>query len=171
MLKIAYPYKDFIQMAWQAVVHTDKYKYYNATNHWDYEIQLSNSSWDNISMVSVNKYDNILGFLRADIDRCSDKVSNIGVINFGDISYTFSKDLYIFLDSLFSKYSFRKIEWTVLIGNPAEKMYDKLVKKYGGRIVGTREKSAMLENGEYCDVKIYEIFKEKYFENKNSMKG
>lgn len=171
MLKIAYPYRGAIQILWQSVVHTDKYKYYNAMNYWDYEIKLSASSWDDIAMVSVDKDGSILGMLHATIGRCANKISNVGIINFGETSYTFSKDLYLFLDSLFTNYTFRKIEWTVVIGNPAEKMYDKIIAKYGGRIVGTEKESVMLENGEYCDLKLYEMFKEDYMKNRKPLKA
>lgn len=168
MLKFAYPYKDSIQLLWQSIIHTDKYKYYNAMNYWDYEVKFSPNSWDDVSMVSVDKNDNVIGMFRAQIDRCSNKISSVGIINFKESSYAFSKDLFLFLDSLFTKYTFRKIEWTVLIGNPAEKMYDKIVEKYGGTIVGIQRKSAVLEDGQCCDVKLYEVFKEDYIRNRKN---
>jgi len=162
MLKTAYTYKDKLQETYNTIVFNDKYKYYNFNNYWSYEVKLSQDSWNNIEMVSVDKNNNVRGFFRASISRESDKISALGIMNFYDKSVTFSKDLYQFLSDLFIKYNFRKIEFTVVIGNPAEKMYDRIMKKYGGRIVGVEKLSTKLVDGLYYDVKYYEIFKEDF---------
>jgi len=162
MLKIAYTYKDKLQEVYNTIVFNDKYKYYNNSIYWSYEVKLSQDSWNNIEMVSVDKNNNVRGFFRASISRESDKISALGIMNFYDKSVTFSKDLYQFLSDLFIKYNFRKIEFTVVIGNPAEKMYDRIMKKYGGRIVGVEKLSTKLVDGLYYDVKYYEIFKEDF---------
>jgi hypothetical protein len=163
MLKPAYIYKDKLQDAYNSVIFNDKYKYYNNSNYWNYEMKLSNDSWSNIEMVSVDSKDNILGFFQASISRESDKISAIGIINFYDKNIIFSRDMYNFLVDLFDKFNFRKIEWTVVVGNDdAEKMYDRIINKYGGKIVGVKEKSTKLIDGLYYNVKLYEIFKEDF---------
>ena len=83
-------------------------------------------------------------------------------MNFYDKNVTFSRDLYIFLTDLFNKFNFRKIEFTVVIGNPAEVMYDRIMDKYGGSIVGIKKLSTKLIDGKYYDVKMYEIFKDDF---------
>jgi hypothetical protein len=172
MLKLAYPYQDALNQVWQACVLQEKYQFYNPVNFWSYTIDLSNSSWDSIQMVSVDNDDGILGYFTAYIDRISRKVSNIGAINFGTLSITFSKDFYQFLIELFTKHHFRKVEWNVVIGNPAERMYDKIVAKYGGRIVGVRRESTTTADGVLRDEKLYEIFQCDYFERQaNRKKG
>lgn len=55
-----------------------------------------------------------------------------------------------------------KIEFFVIVGNPVEKMYDRFVKKHGGRITGIRKKSVKIWTGEYCDEKLYEILKDDF---------
>lgn len=159
MLKLAYTYKDKLQITYNTVVFNDRYKYFNFSNYWDYTIKLSENSWENIEMVSVDKEDNIIGYFRAGIARDSDKISSLAVINFYDKNVTFSRDLYQFLIDLFEKYNFRKIEFNVVVGNPAEKMYDRIMKKYGGNIVGVKIRSTKLVDGKYYNVKMYEIFK------------
>ena len=57
------------------------------------------------------------------------------------------------------KYNFRKIEFTVIVGNPIEKMFDKYIGKYGGRIVGIGKESVKLPDNLFYDSKLYEIFK------------
>ena len=60
----------------------------------------------------------------------------------------------------------RKLEFTVVVGNPIEKTYDKLIKKYGGNIVGVKHKNCKLIDNKYYDEKIYEIFREDYIKNR-----
>jgi len=166
MLKLAYPYQEQLNKAYQQIIFKDKYKYFNLSNYWNYEMELDKDSWNSVQMVSVDKNDNILGYLSASFSRPANKVSSIGVMNFHDMNITFSKDFYEFLNSLFLTYDFHKIEWSVVIGNPAEKMYDKIINKYGGRVVGVYKESTRLQDGKYYDVKDYEIFKRDYERNK-----
>ena len=41
-------------------------------------------------------------------------------------------------------------------------MYDKIIKKYGGNIVGIQHDSTKFDDGKYYDVKEYEIMKTDY---------
>lgn len=166
ILKLAITYKDKLNKVFQNVVFQDKYKFYNFENYWQYNMKLSEDSWNDIEFVSVDDKDNIRGFLRAGISRTSDKVSSLGIMNFYDTNVTFSRDLYKFLTDLFDKFSFRKIEFTVVVDNPVEKMYDKYIEKYGGSIVGIKKEGTKLLDGNYYDVKIYEIFREDYLKCK-----
>ena len=52
----------------------------------------------------------------------------------------------------------------MIIGNPIEKSYDKMINKYGGRIVGIYKEDVKLIDGEYYDKKLYEILASEYFE-------
>jgi RimJ/RimL family protein N-acetyltransferase len=143
-------------------VFDDKFKFYNASNYYNYNLELANDSWTNIEMVSVDKDDKVIGFLAAKIDRCSDYVSSLRVINFYELNYTFSKDFHQFITELFTKHNFRKIIFSVVVGNPAEKMYDKYIEKYGGRVVGVYKEDTKLYDGIYYDFKMYEIFKSEF---------
>lgn len=167
ILKLAYSYKDKLQTAYQNIVFQDKYKFFNYSTYWDYTLKLEESSWNSIEIVSVDNKDNIRGFLKAEISRTTEKVSSLVIINFYDVNVVFAKDLYQFLIDLFEKHNFRKIEFTVIIGNPIEKMYDKYIQKYGGNIVGIRKATTKLQDNNYYDKKLYEIFKEDYLKCKN----
>jgi hypothetical protein len=167
ILKLAYTYKDKLQAKYSEVVFQDKYKFYSCSVDWDYAIKISEDSWNNIQFVSVDEENNIRGYLSAHVSRNSDKVTGLGIINFYDTNIVFSKDLYQFLKDLFEKFNFRKIEFSVVIGNPIEKMYDKYIKKYGGRIVGISKDDTKLQDGKYYDLKYYEIFREDYLKSKS----
>lgn len=168
MLKLAYPYQDAINVAWQTCVFQEKYQFYNVGNWWEYKIELDHGSWNNIQMVSVGASGQILGYFGACIDRLSNKVSNIGAINFGEVNFVFSMDFYQFLTELFTKHRFRKVEWVVVVGNPAERIYDKIIAKYGGRVVGIRRDSVITSDGVMRDEKEYELFLEDYYSKTGS---
>jgi len=166
MLKLANLYVEKIQIKYQKIViFNNKYKYYNYFPYWDYNINIAKDSWNCIEMVSVDNNDHIIGLLKAEINRGSDKVSSLGIINFLEINYIFSKDLRQFIHDLFIKFNFRKIEFSVIVGNPIEKTYDKYINKYGGNIVGITHKSIKLQDNKYYDIKYYEIFREEYIKN------
>jgi len=167
LLKLAHTYKDKLQAKYSEVVFQEKYKFYNCSSYWDYEVKIADDSWNNIQFVSVDEKDNIRGYLVAHISRASDKVSGLGIINFYDTNIIFSKDLYQFLKDLFEKFNLRKVEFTVVVGNPIEKMYDKYIEKYGGRIIGVSKEDSKLQDGKYYDLKYYEIFKDEYFKHKS----
>lgn len=82
--------------------------------------------------------------------------------NFSNEKLQFGKDLVQVIKDIFYKYNFRKLTFTVFVGNPIEKSYDKMVNKYGGRIVGIQKKHTRLQDGKYYDEKIYEIMREDF---------
>ena len=165
ILKLAYTYRDELQEKYSEIIFKDKYKYYNCCNWWGYEVKLPEDSYNSLDFVSVDKNDEVIGYLRACIDRSSNFVDSLAVINFYDINITFSKDFYKFLIDLFTKFNFRKVSFTVVIGNPAEKLYNKYIEKYGGRIVGIEKEDVKLQDGEYYDKKLYEIFREDFLKH------
>jgi len=136
--------------------------FWNCTSYWEYEFKLSPDSWSTIEMVSVDSNDNVIGFFKANIERSADKVSSLGVANFCDVNPVFAKDLKSFIFDLLFKFNFRKIEWTVVIGNPAEQIYDRFIAKYGGRDTGIQRQTVRLQDGKYYDMKGYEIFREEF---------
>ena len=71
------------------------------------------------------------------------------------------------IKDIFEKFNFNKMNFGVVIGNPVEKSYDRLVERYGGRIVGIKERETKLFDNQYYDVKEYEILKENYLRSKN----
>lgn len=160
ILKLAYTYENQLQQLFKKIIFQEKYKYYNYSNYWTYNLKLSENSWDSIEMVSVDEENYVRGFLSASINRIADSVSSLGIINFYDVNIVFAKDLYQFIKDLFLKFNFRKIEFIVVVGNPIEKMYDKYIQKYNGRIVGIKKQSTKLQDNKYYDVKMYEIFRD-----------
>ena len=71
------------------------------------------------------------------------------------------------IDDIFVKFNFNKINFDVIVGNPAEAMYDKFIKMCKGRIVGTLKKHIKLMDGWIYDTKIYEITRDNWIKNRN----
>jgi hypothetical protein len=69
----------------------------------------------------------------------------------------FSHDMGDFIFSLFLRHRFNKIVFRVVVGNPAEDIYDRFCVKYGGRIVGVLKDNVKLLDGKNYDEKLYEI--------------
>lgn len=172
MLKLAYNYLSELNNTYREIVFDDKYKFYNTSGYWTYELTIGNCNWSELDFVSVDKNDKILGYLGAGIDRNLNKIDYLRVLNFSNKdNIIFSKDLYKFIIDLFIKFNFRKIEFNVTVGNPIERMYDKYCLKYGGRIVGVKKQDVKLQDGKYYDNKLYEIFREDFVKNYKNYKG
>lgn len=169
MLKIAYKYKNQLQNQYDQIVYKDKYKYYNNSNYWVYDLEISEDSWNCLEFVSIDKENNILGYFKANINRATNSVISLSIVNFADkCNIIFSKDLYKFLLNLFLLYDFYKVSFEVIIGNPIQKMYDKYIDKFGRRVVGIKKYDVILHDNKYYDLKLYEIFKSDFMHKYNS---
>ena len=129
-------------------------------------LELPNNTWDKHCFVSVLGT-TILGYISYAIKRMDNYVSSVNIIHFGGKNskggIVFGRDVITAMKDVFEKYGFGKICFCVVIGNPIEKTYDKLIKRYGGRVVGVFKKDTRMIDGKLYDVKHYEIMAEEYF--------
>lgn len=169
MLELALNHEKKLKIKLRQTWNNEKYKFYDVENYRE-DIELETSSWLAHDYVSVYK-EEVIGYIRYQIDRPSEYVFGLGIINFEkDHKAVFAKDLGTALKDIFEKYNFRRLEWNVIVGNPVEKSYDKMCQRYGGRIVGTYTKRNRLIDGHYYDEKLYEIDKSDYDRAVNSKK-
>lgn len=75
------------------------------------------------------------------------------------------------IKDIFSKYQYKKIVFSVLIGNPIEPKYDRIIKRSGGRIVGVHKEHVMLPDGKLYDEKVYEICRDEYLMHRACVKN
>lgn len=158
MLKLAYQYIDYLQEKYVKFIQDTRSYYYYAGNSIDYDLKIFEDDWECLQYVSIDKNNDILGYLCAEIDRYNQCINNLQLINFNKTKkYIFSKDVFRFIDNIFNSYYMYKIKFSVIVGNTSEKIYDKYIERYCGKIVGIYENDILLRNGDRCDRKIYEI--------------
>ena len=126
-------------------------------------LQIDTDTWNRHQFVSLDKEGNVIGYISYSISRADNSAHSLSIMNFSDNKVVFGMDLGQALKDIFEKYKFRKLNFIVVVGNPIEKSYDKMIKKYGGRIVGTYKEDVKLIDGEYYDKKSYEILASEYF--------
>jgi hypothetical protein len=165
MLKRAYQYKDQLARHISSILDDEYYDNLWIDNHVDFIMDVRDNNYSKQQFVSVEPSEcwNLIGYFEASINREINSVGSLVVINFKkDGSITFSKDLKDFFMRLFFRYNYSKINFSVVVGSRNEKIYDKFVSKYGGRIVGIFKNHNILQNGKIVDMKFYEIMKEDF---------
>ena len=161
MLDVAIKYSDQLKKQMLNLWFVEKYKYWNYDNY-HREFVVESNTWNNHQFVSIDNNGNIIGYIGYTVDRLTYSVYGLSAINFTENKIVFGNDLRKALIDIFEKFNFHKLKFAVVIGNPIEKSYDKLIEKYGGRIVGVYEQETKLIDDKYYDEKIYEITRENY---------
>lgn len=157
MLDVAQKYTDQLKSLYADIVYDDKYKFVNSG--WVDEYKPSDTTWSTHEFVSLNSKSEVIGHIVYEINRNTYSVCGLTVINFSDDKMTFGKDLSKIIKDIFLKFNFRKLSFGVYIGNPIEKSYDKMILKYGGRIVGVKKEETKLMDGKFYDFKMYEVLR------------
>ena len=162
MLEIATKHETELQRLFADIAFDEKFKFFHGAS-WTEKYKASESTWATHEFVSV-KDGNVVGYLKYSIDRDSNTAYKMAAVNFSHKGIPcFSKDFMQFLIDIFEKFRFRKLKFCCYVGNPIEKMYDKYIKKYGGRIVGIEKEESKLIDGLYYDLKLYEILSCQYY--------
>jgi hypothetical protein len=145
------------------------YQFEQLMNYRD-TLKLPEDTWSANHFVSVFN-NTILGMIGYQIKRMEKAAYGLHIVHFGGPQapnrYIFGKDVMTAMNDIFEKYHFNKLNFTVVRGNPIEKTYDKLIKRYNGRIVGIEEQETMLMDGKLYDVKEYEIMAGAYLRKRS----
>ena len=160
MLVPAQLYTTQLKIKFWEVAYDEKYMFMNDGYTIDYTS--TNSTWVEHEFVSVNVNGELLGYIRYSINQRVNKIFGFCAINFSDDKITFGIDLGKSIDDIFNKYKYNKLIFGVTIGNPVEKTYDKMVKRYNGRIIGIKKEDIKLIDGNIYDSKMYEILRKDY---------
>lgn len=165
MLKYAKPYENELKIIFNEIAFDMHYKY-GLMSVYREELKIPESTWEGHHFVSIHN-DKIIGYISYGIDRIQELAYNFAIYLFNEkYCYTFTKDVLTVVDDIFSKFGFRKLNFSCAIGNKPEIEYDRFVKRVGGRIVGYREKEVRLIDGQYYDLKLYEILATNYLEKR-----
>lgn len=143
----------------------DRIKYYNTSGQEKLKIDIKKNTWFRIQAASVGSEGEMLGFLEANTDRQTHSVTGMSVLRFpSDLSITFARDFYRYVDKLFTKWDFTKITWKGAAPNPACKMYRRFAEQNGGREVGHLKNHRPLPDGTKVDMRIFEILRDDYLQ-------
>lgn len=171
MLDNAFKYEEQIKYKMLDTWYDEKYMFYHGSPYHEiFELSHNDGDWNSRQFVSLDVKGNLLGLIGYGIDRQNESVNGLGAINFSDNKLMFGKDIAQVVDDIFCKFNMRKINFSVFVGNPIEKSYDRLIHRYGGRIVGIKEAHCKLIDGNYYDRKEYELFKAEYLSAKLRLK-
>lgn len=172
MLDLGYKYEKEIRSKLMNTWYDKKYMFYHSSPY--HEIwknpENKDGDWNFRQFVSLNSKGEVIGLIGYHINRVDDMANGFGAINFTDNKVTFGMDLAQVIDDIFCKFNIRKLEFAVIVGNPIEKSYDKIIKKYGGNITGIKHKHVKLLDNNYYDHKDYELFREDYIKAKENNK-
>lgn len=161
MLKKAILYEDQLKKKYMEAACDDYFKFYFSTSYRNFKLNICDDDWWTIQAVSIDKNNNVIGFMTADASQDSRVVKCLGIMNFTKSpNLVFAKDLLMFLRDLRDRYGAIKFEFSAFVGSDAEKMYQKFIEKHGGRVVGTFKNSSRLADGEYYDSRVFEIMRD-----------
>jgi len=157
MLKIALPYKDELNKLFIEAYQNPRNKYYFFQSYIDIEVfNNKDFNWCNTSFVSIDKDNRILGYLGWSECIRENKIDSLYIISFVEKSGIFALDLRKFIDKMMNS-NYTKINFVAIPDNPADKYYQKFVKKYNGYQAGYYKKDIMLNDRKIYDRKVYEI--------------
>lgn len=183
MIELAAKYRNEVDALWADRVLDDDAKYEFTSPRmsgpeWD---KLSDFNYDQICFVStMTNPDNgekiILGEIGYYVNDYAKLVNSFYCIRFknngiSDNGAIFMKDMLTVIYNIFNKYGFNKMEYSVAVGNPAEKQWDEFTKRANGSVVGTFHKSLCLADRKIYDNKYYELFKEDFMNSEMGKKA
>lgn len=159
MLKPAQLYEEKLQKA-------NVESWYDLSNQYcnswccDDEIVLEKSNGQYHQFVSVDKNDNVIGYITYSVDWSSMSASRFGIISYDKGNLLFIRDVQKVVHNIFFKYNFNRIEWRAYEDNSAISGYRKFIKRFGGKECGYLRQTVKLMDGKLHDMAIFEILRE-----------
>lgn len=167
MIDLAINHVEELQKLYMGIWYDEKYKYWNDCDYHT-ELTISTSTESINQFVSLNNNGEVIGYIAYNINRALNYTHGFNIINFTDDKLTFGIDCKKVVVDIFERFKFRKLQFYVFVGNPIERHYDKMVTRVGGRIVGYFKDEIRLTDGQYYDMKYYEIMRDDYLLFKDS---
>lgn len=161
MLKPAQLYKDKLQEKNIETWYDQRYIYYHSGTG-AYDISLPDNNCDRHNFVSVDKEDNVIGYISYKIDWCAMSADNFGIISYDIGNVEFLRDCYTAVVDLFEKYHMNRVGWFAYADNPAVKSYRDFINKHGGRECAYLRQVAKLTDGKLHDAVEFEILAEEF---------
>ena len=161
MLKPAQLYKDELQKKNCETWYDTKYMFWNGGTG-DSQINIHDNNYECHQFVSVDKDDNVIGYITYAVDWAAMSADRFGIISFDKGNVLFAKDVYQAICDLFEKYHMNRVQWFAFADNPAVKGYRNFIKKHGGVECAHYRQAAKLIDGKLHDSVCFEILAEEF---------
>jgi RimJ/RimL family protein N-acetyltransferase len=123
----------------------------------DSTINLPDNNYDSHCFVSVDKNDNIIGYISYNVDWVAMSADRFGIISYDKGNMEFVRDLYKAICDLFELYHMNRVSWYCFADNPAIRGYRNFIRKHGGKECGYDRQIAKLQDGKLHDGVRFEI--------------
>lgn len=161
MLKPAQLYKDKLQEENIKSWYKPENIFYNG-GAGNSQINICEDNYECHQFVSVDKNDNVIGYITYIVDWMAMNADRFGVISFDKGNVLFAKDVYMAVCNLFEIYHMNRVSWFVFVENPAIRGYRNFIKKHGGCECGYYRQVAKLQDGLLHDSIVFEILAEEF---------
>ena len=156
MLKPAQLYKDKLLEEYVKTWYKPENIFYTGWTG-DRMPEIPDNNYNSHHFVSVDKDDNLIGYISYSVDWISMNVDKFGIISFKKGNIEFIRDVYNAICDLFEKYHMNRISWFAYVENPVIRGYRNFIKKHGGRECGYYRQIAKLQDGKLHDSVCFEI--------------
>ena len=171
MLKPAYFYTTKEELD-RLIYEENCYEKLTLQYHDDFDqVEMSSDDWIKIQRVSMSEDGRILGFFSAGWSNLHERVSNLYLVKFkskfGDSRFDDSdkniakQDLEDYIEMLINDPKFRYVQFCALEENPACRLYDSWLDKYGG-YKNVYEKAVKLKDGKFHNTVDYVLYGERW---------
>ena len=167
MIDVAQKYKTELAALFLENWGNERLKYWNTIGYNRTLPELPENDWCSRHFVIKNN-EKIIGYVSYEMSIRPNSVHTLEAVNFSnkpEDKSVFGIGLFKILKDVFDLHKANKINFCVTVGNPIEPSYDRLIAKFGGRIVGIYKEDARLVDGEMYDLKAYEILRSEYLQN------
>lgn len=130
----------------------------------DSTIVIKDDNYDCHQFVSVDKDDNVIGYITYAVDWSAMSADRFGIISFKKNSVEFARNIYKAVCSIFNVYHMNRIQWFCFADNPAIRGYRNFIKKHGGRECAHYRQVAKLQDGKLHDSVCFEILAKQFKE-------
>lgn len=161
MLKPALLHRDQLLDKEALCMFDLEYQYYSSWAGFTLT-DIKNDNWEVHQFVSVDKDNNIIGYIVYSIDHNTLSAHSFGIISFDRGNLIFMKDVYQVIYDIFFKYNLNRLEWFCYADNPAVRGYRNFIKRVGGKECGYKTRNVMLIDHKLHDTVEFEILKEDF---------
>lgn len=118
---------------------------------------LPDDNYENHHFVSIDNFENVIGYISYSVNWVAMSADNFGIISFKKGSVEFAKDLYTVICNIFEKYHMNRMSWCCFADNPAIRGYRNFIKNHGGKECGYYRQVTKLQDGMLHDKVEFEI--------------